>query len=154
MLTCQHRRASPAPLASLVHPAQACKEIFPVHTRLLGLAELIGKDVQHQLTIAISVDVAVGLKIQVSFQLGSIDEVSVMGQANTVGAVHIKGLSLGIRAASSSWVSQMSNAHEAWKVRHSRTIIENLGCHTIGLQLVNATTCRARCNTRSILASI
>ena len=93
-------------------------------------------------------------EIQVSLELWGIDEISIVGEANAVRAVYIKRLSLGVCATACSGIPQVTNAHGARKVCYFGTILENLGCHTIGLELIDSTTRRASSNTDGILTTI
>lgn len=93
-------------------------------------------------------------EIQVSLELWGIDEISIVSEANAVWTVYIEWLSLGIRATPCSGIPQVTNAHGARKVCYLGTILENLGCHTIGLELVDSTTRRTSSNTDSILTTI
>lgn len=153
-LTSQHRSACPSTLTALIHPAQASKEILFVHTRLLCLAQLIRKDVQHELTITIGVDVSVCLQIQIPLEFRRIDEVSIVGEADTIRTVHIERLRFSIGTATSSRVAQVTDAHRAGQVCNLRTILEDLGCHAIGLQLVDPAPGSAGRDTGCILATV
>lgn len=62
-LTSKHSGTGPATLAALIHAAQAGKEVLVVDTSLLGLTQLIGENIEHELTVTIGVDVTMGLKI-------------------------------------------------------------------------------------------
>lgn len=154
LLTSQHSGAGPATLAPLVHPAKTGKDILLVDTRFLGLTQLIRKDVQHQLAITVGVDVTMGFQIEIPLQLGGIDQISIVGQANAVRTIYIERLSLGICTASRSWISQMTNTHRTWKICDFGTVVEDFGSHAVRLQLVNSTAGRTGCNTSGILTSI
>jgi len=132
-LTSQHSSACPATFTALVHAAQGGEEVLFVDTSLLCLTQLIGEDVQHELTVTISVDVAVGFQVQVALQLWSIDQVAIVSQADTVGAVNVEGLGLCIGAATSSRVPEVANTHSTREVSHLCTVMEDLSRHAVGL---------------------
>lgn len=136
-ITSKHGSAGPSTFTPFIHPTQASEEVFFVDSGLLCLTQFIGKDVEHELTVTLSVDVTVCLQVQISLQLGSIDEVSVMGKANAIRAVHVEGLGLRIGTAASGRIPQMGNAHRPWKVGYLGTIVKDLSSHAIGLQLVD-----------------
>lgn len=138
----------------MVHAAQARKKILFVYTSLLCLAQLISKDVQHELTVTVGVDVTVCFQIQVSFQFWRIDEISIMGKADAVWTVHIERLCFGIGTATSCRVAQVPNTHGAGKVRDFGAILEDLGGHAIGLQLVDSAPGRTGRNTGCILTTV
>jgi len=152
--TGQHGSACPSTFTALVHTAQASKKILFVHTSLLCLAQLVGKDVEHELTVTVSVDVTVRLQIQISLQLRRVNEVSVVSEADTVRAVHVKGLSLRIRTATSSRVPQMADTHRARQVGNFGAILKDLGSHAVGFELVNSTPGRTGRDAGCILATI
>lgn len=153
-LTCKQGSAGPSTFTPLIHAAQTGEQIFFVDSSLLCLTQFIGKDVQHELTVTLSVDVTVCLQIQVSLQLRSVDEVSVVGKADSVWAVHIEGLGLRSGTAASSGVSQMGNAHRPRKVGDLGTVVKDLGSHAVGLQLVDTPSRRAGGNASGILTTV
>lgn len=61
--TSQHGSASPSASTQLVHPLQRGKAVVCIDTRLARLIELVGEDVQHKFTVALSVDVSVSLVV-------------------------------------------------------------------------------------------
>ena len=152
--TSKHSSTSPATLAALVHAGQTGEEVLVVDTGLLGLTQFISKDVEHELTVTVSVDVTVSLEIQVLPKLSSVDQVTVVRKADTVRAVHVERLSLGIGTGSRGRVSQVTNSHESREVGDLSTILEDLGSHTVGLHLVESTPRRTCCDTGCILTTI
>jgi hypothetical protein len=138
MLTCKHSCACPSANATLIHPFQGCKAIASIDTRLASLIELAGEDVQHQLAVALSVDMPMGILIQEAPQLGGINKVPVVCEANSIRAVHVKGLRFRVRAAASRRVSKVAEAHEARELRDAGAVVEDLGCHSVALALVEA----------------
>ena len=76
-----------------------------IDTSLLGLVELISEYIQHQLAVTISVDMAMCFIIQELLQLWGVDQVAVVGEADTIGTIDIEGLSFSIRTATSSRIS-------------------------------------------------
>jgi len=125
-----------------------------VHTSLLGLTQLISEDVEHELTVTIGVDVTVGLEIQMPLKLTGIDQITVVRKANTVRAVDVEWLSFGIGTGSCGRVPQVTNTHEARQVGDLSTIMEDLGSHAVGLQLVKPTPGRTCRDTGCILTTI
>ena len=96
----------------------------------------------------------VSLVVQSLAQRGGVDEVAVVGHADTVRAVDVEGLSFSVRAATGSGVSQVAEAHEAGKVGHTGAVLEDLGGHAVALALVEATTGTATDYSGSILAAV
>lgn len=125
-----------------------------VDTGLLGLAELIGEDVEHQLAVTVGVDVTVGFKVKVLPEVSGIDEVTVVRKADTVGAVHVERLGLGVGTGSCGRIAQVANSHGTGEVGNLSTFLEDLGSHAVGLELVDpAAGCACR-NTGCILTTI
>lgn len=153
-LTSKKGSTSPATLTALIHAAQTGKEILLVHTGLLCLTQLISKDVEHEFTVTVCVDVTVCLQIQVLLQLGRINQVAVVCEADTVRRVDVEGLGLSIGTATSGRVAEVTNTHRARQVGDLRTIVEDLGSHTVCLQLVDSATRCTGCNTSCILATV
>ena len=139
-LTGQHRSASPAADASPVHSAQARKEVFFVDASLLCLVKLVGEDIEHQLAIAICVDMPMGLVVKETLELLRVDEVSIMSKANTVRAVNVKRLRFRVGTASSRRISKMAQTHKSRKIRHPRAVVKDLGGHAIAFALIDAAT--------------
>lgn len=65
-----------------------------IYTGLLRLIQLVGEDIQHQLAVTISVDMAMGFQVQVALEFHSVNEVTVVSEADSVGAVNIERLGL------------------------------------------------------------
>ena len=151
---CQHSCAGPSTFTSLVHPTQTGKEVFPIHSGLLGLAQLVSEDVEHEFTVTVGVDVTVSLKIQMPLQLRGVDQVAIVGQTDTIGTVDVEWLGLSVGTATGRGVSQVTNSHESREVSHPSTVLEDAGRHSVGLELVNPSTGCAGCDTCSILTSI
>jgi hypothetical protein len=93
-LTSKHGSACPTTNAQLVHPFQGCKAVASVDTGLASLVQLIGEDVQHELAVALRVDVPVRFMVESLSQRRSVDQVTIVRHADTVGAVDVEGLSL------------------------------------------------------------
>jgi len=108
----------------------------------------------HQFAIAIGIDVPVTLFVEVYPKILGIDQIAVVRKRNSVRAVHVEGLSLSTRAAASSGVSQVSQAHETGKVLYSGPVMEDLGCHAIAFALVDPSARGASSNPRRILSSM
>jgi len=96
----------------------------------------------------------VGLVIESLAQCRRVDEVAIVGHADTVGAVDVEGLSLSVRAAAGGRVSQVAEAHEAGEVGHACAVLEDTRRHTVALALVEATTSTATDYSGSILAAM
>ena len=103
-----HGGTRPSANAARVRSLQGRKAVVGVHAGLSSLIQLVGKDVQHELAVAVRVDVSVGLQIQVTLQLVSIDQIAVVSQTDAVRTVDIKWLSLGVGTTPRGWVSQMT----------------------------------------------
>ena len=88
-----------------------------------------------------------GFVIEPPSQGRGVDEISIMGHADAVWAVDIERLSFSIGAAASSWVPQMTKAHEARQIRDSSSLLEDLGGETVALTLVEASSSTAGDNT-------
>lgn len=87
-----HRCACPTAMATAIHAPQGRKDVLLIDSGFSGLVEFAGKDVQHQLAVTVGVDVSVGLLVKELAQLRSIDEVAVVREDNSVGAVDVKWL--------------------------------------------------------------
>jgi hypothetical protein len=74
--------------------------------------------------------------------------------ADSVRAVHIERLCLCIGAATCGRVSQVTEAHEARKIRDASAVVEDLGGHAVARALVKAPTSAAADYTGGILASV
>ncbi len=136
--TGKHRGTGPSALTLAIHAAETGKEILGIDSRLLRLVELVGKDVDHQLAVAVRVDVPMRLLVKEALELLRVDEVPVVRKANAVGTIDIEGLSLGIGAASSSRISQMTQAHESGQIADACAIVEDSGGHAIAFALVDS----------------
>lgn len=77
-----------------------------------------------------------------------------MGEADAVWTIHIEWLCFGIGATTGSRVAQMSDTHRAGQARDFGAILEDLGGHAIGLQLVDSAPGRAGRNTGCILTTV
>jgi hypothetical protein len=152
--TRKHRCASPSANAEFVHPFQGCKAIVGVDTRLSRLIQLIRENVQHELAVALGVDMPVCVLVQELAKLGRVDQVAVVGHTDAVWTVDVEWLCLGVRAASGRGVSKVTQSHEARKVRDPGAIVEDLGGHTVALALVEAATATAAHDTRRILPAM
>ena len=96
----------------------------------------------------------VGFKVKVLLEVTGIDQVTVVRKADTVGAVHVERLGLGVGTGSCGRIPQMANTHGAREVGHLSTFLEDLGSHAVGLKLVDTTAGRACRNTGCILSTI
>lgn len=103
--TSQHSGTCPSTSAKLVHPLQCREAVISVDTCLARLVELIREDIQHQLAIALRVDVSMSLVVQALAQRRGIDEVAIVSHTDAVRAVYVEGLSLRVCAAAGSGVS-------------------------------------------------
>jgi hypothetical protein len=153
-LTSKHGSARPTTNAKLVHSFQSCKAIAGIDTGLASLVELIGEDVQHELTIALCVDVSVGDLIKALSESWGVDEVAVVGHADTVRAVNIKRLSFRVGTAAGGGVAKVAKAHVARQICNTSAVLEDLGGHTVALALVEAATRAAAHDTRGILTTV
>ena len=97
-------------MAAAVHALQSRKDVLLVDSGLSSLIEFAGKDVQHQLAVTVGVDVSVSLLVKELAQLGSIDEVAIVREDNSVGAVDVKRLGFRRRACASRGVSQVADS--------------------------------------------
>lgn len=77
-----------------------------------------------------------------------------MSQADTVGAVHVEGLSLRVGTAAGGGVSQVANTHGTGQISDSGTVLEDTSGDAVGLELVDATPGCASCDTCGILTAI
>ena len=152
--TSKHGSAGPTTLALLVHALKSEETVGRVDTGLSSLVELVGKDVQHELTVALGVDVAMGFLIQITPEFGCVDEVTVVSKADAVRGVDVERLRLSICAAASSRVSEVADTHVTREIAHALTIVENLGCKSVALTLEELAAARACGNTASILATV
>lgn len=116
MHTSKHGSACPSTNAQLVHALESGKAVIGVNTRLASLVELISKDVQHELTVALGVDVSVRLVIKTFSERGRVDEVAIVRHADSVRTIHVERLCLCMGAAAGGRVSQVTKAHEARKI--------------------------------------
>lgn len=154
LLTGKQGSACPATFTTLIHTAQGREEVLLVDTSLLCLAQLVREDIQHQLTVTIGIDMTVSLQVKILLQFWRVDEVAVVGQANAVGAVHVERLGLRIRTAPSGRVTKVTNSHRSREIGNFGTVMEDLSCHAVGLQLVDPTTGSTGCDSGCILTTI
>jgi hypothetical protein len=133
--TSQHGSASPTTLALLVHALESKEAVGRVDTGLSSLVELVGENVQHELTVALGVDVAMRLLVQITPKFGRVDEVTIVSEADTVRGVDVERLRLSICAAAGSWVSEVANTHVTREVAHTLTVVEDFGCKSVALAL-------------------
>lgn len=152
--TSKHRRTGPSALASTIHPAETGKEILRIDTGLLGLVELVRKDVEHQLAVAVRVDMPMRLLVEKVLEPLRVDEVSVVRKTDAVGAVDVERLRLGVGATSSRRISKMGQAHEARKIADACAVVEDLGRHAVALALVHPASGRRDRNAGSILSTM
>ena len=150
----KHSSTSPSSRASLVHASQSEKNILLSDTELSSLVQLIGEDVEHELRVTVSVDVAVGIVIEEAGELLGIDQIAVVCKGDAVRAVHVEWLSLSRCAASGGWVSKVPNAHETWEILSALPILKDLGGHAVALALVDAPSAGTGCDATSILSSM
>lgn len=94
------------------------------------------------------------LVVEALSQRRSIDQVTVVRHTDAVRAVDVEGLSLRVRAATSSRVSQVAETHVAGQVGNACTILEDPGSHAVALALVEASTRAAAHDTGSILSTV
>lgn len=94
------------------------------------------------------------LLIQVTSELGSVDEVAVVSEADAVRRVDIEWLRLSVRTATGSRVSEVAKTHVARKVAHALAVVENFGSKTVAFALENLTTERAGRDTAGILSTV
>lgn len=69
---------------------------------------------------------SMGLIVQKALQLRSIDEVSIVGEQNSVWRIDVHWLRFSIGAGAGCGISQMSNGHISWEIRNSCPIKEDL----------------------------
>ncbi|KAI5309825.1 hypothetical protein KEM55_002324, partial [Ascosphaera atra] len=74
----EHGGAGVAAVALVVHLAEGVEEVLVVDTGLFGLVELVRENVQHELAVAVRVDVAVRLVVEEVLQLAGVDQVPVV----------------------------------------------------------------------------
>ena len=77
-----------------------------------------------------------------------------MGQTDSIRAVYVEGLGLGVCTATGSGISEMAQAHESRKLGHSRSVVENARGHAISLALVESSSLAAGDYASSILAAV
>ena len=80
-----------------------------------------------------------GFVIQSSSQGRGIDEIPVVRHADAVRTIDVERLGLSVGTAASSWVSQVTEAHEAGQIRYSSSLLEDFGGEPVALALVKAT---------------
>jgi hypothetical protein len=94
------------------------------------------------------------LLVQVPPELRRIDEVAVVSEGDTVRRVDVERLRLGVRAAASSRVSEVTKTHGTGKVAHALAVVEHLGCESIALALHDLAAAGAGGDTASILSTV
>lgn len=77
-LTRKQGGTSPAPYASLVHALKSIHYVLIIDPCLAGLVQLIGKDVEHQFTVTLGVDMSVCFDVEEAFEIGGIDQVAIL----------------------------------------------------------------------------
>jgi len=97
---------------------------------------------------------SMSLLIQEFSQFRSIDKVPVVRHADSVGAVDIKWLGFRVCAAASCRISQMTQTHESRKVRNAGSVVEDFGCHSIALALVEPPAAATTDDARGILSTV
>lgn len=90
-----HSSDGPATLAPLVRLLEGTEDVVGVDTGLAGLVQGVGKDVEHQLAVRVGVHMTMGLLVEIAAQGGSVDEVTVVSEADAVGRVDVERLTLG-----------------------------------------------------------
>ena len=152
--TGKHGGTSPTTLTLLIHALKGKEAVGRVDTGLSSLVELVGENVQHELTVALSVDVAMSFLVQITPEFGRVDEVTIVSKADAVRGVDVERLRLSICAAASSRVSEVANTHVTREIAHALTIVENLGCKSVALTLEELAAARACGDTASILSTV
>jgi len=109
--TRNHGCTRPATLTPLIHTRQRLEDILDVGTSFARLAQLMSKDIEHKLAIAVGVDVPMSDEIEELGQLWRINEVAIVGKANAMGAVAVKRLRFRTVARAGCWVSKMADSH-------------------------------------------
>ena len=141
-------------MTSVVQSAETAEQILVVDTGLFRLAKFVGKDVQHQLAVAVGVDMPVGLGIQVLSELVRVDEIAVMGEADTIGAIDVEWLRLYLGACPGGGIPQMAQAHTALENFEHRAVAEDLGDHAFISTHVKSSSRGTRDYARSILTTV
>lgn len=109
--TSQHCCACPSTFTPPVHATQCRKDVIAVNARFAGDIEFVGKDIQHQLTVAICIDVSMCLLIEEVFQLEGIDEVAVVRETYAIGTVDEERLRLSVCACARGGISKVSKSY-------------------------------------------
>lgn len=81
MRTCKHRSTCPTAFTSSVHAFKRSKAVLGVDASLARLIEFICKNIQHELAVTVGVDMPVSLLIEESLDLGSVDQIAIVGEA-------------------------------------------------------------------------
>lgn len=81
-----HGRHGPCALALLIRTRQSLEDVVNIHSRLAGVVEGVGENVEHQLAVGVGVDMAVSLLVEEAAQLWGVCDVAVMGEANLISA--------------------------------------------------------------------
>src|SRR5699024_9127458 len=79
-------RHGPCALALLIRTRQSLEDVVNIHSRLAGVVEGVGENVEHQLAVGVGVDMAVSLLVEEAAQLWGVCDVAVMGEANLISA--------------------------------------------------------------------
>ena len=89
----EHGGASPAALAFCIGSLQGGEAVVAVDTCFSRFIQFVGEDVEHELAVAVGVDVAVGFLVQEALELRSIDEITIVREGDA-GGVDEERLSL------------------------------------------------------------
>lgn len=106
-----HSRTRPTTLTPLIHPRKRIENIFLIHTRFARFIQFIRKDIQHQLAVAICVDMAMRLLVEMFPQFARVHEVTIVCEADTVGTVDVEWLRFGTRVGACGGIAEVANAH-------------------------------------------
>jgi hypothetical protein len=67
-----------------------------------------------------------------------VDQITIVRKGDSIWTVDVEWLSFSAGAAAGSRVSQVSQAHETWKILDARSVVEDFCSHAIPLALVYA----------------
>lgn len=76
---CEHSNASVCTLSLYHHISQCSEDIFLVDTEFSRFLQIIGKDIEQKLRVAVGIDVSVGIGVKESPQLNGVDQISILG---------------------------------------------------------------------------
>lgn len=76
---CEHSNASVCAFSLHHHIAQRSENILLVDTEFSRFLQIIGKNIEQKLRVAIGIDVSVGISVKESPQLNGVDQVSILG---------------------------------------------------------------------------